>query len=83
MMEKNLAGSESTWDFVRPEVITGRTPRLRSSFKVSRHTWIMNFDSTGGILTDLTLEELKIETLRKRLKKYDMTDERKNFLSEI
>lgn len=54
-MQTTSAGSNRTWDLMRPEVITGWTARLRPAFEVSRHTRIMNFDSTCGILTDLTL----------------------------
>lgn len=43
-------------DFVWPEVLAGRAPRLRSSFKVSCHTRVVYFNATCGIVTNLRLE---------------------------
>lgn len=45
-----------TRDFMRPEVITSRTPWLWSSFKVSCHTWVVYLYPTWRILTNLALK---------------------------
>lgn len=49
--------------FMRPEVVAGGAPRLRSSSEASCRTRVVDFDATGGIVTDLALRKQKGEKI--------------------